>query len=189
MILSKQKENEARKLKCTTAYLVAADLISLGYSEEDAFTIAYPENVGRATHINNSVRKSIFESANFNKLLEERRARIKSGVTAPDKLEDVMLVGTEVVLKEILNSARQQPMGSKERADLFAKYNDIKTKNETGDEEENDNISFVFPLKCNQCPLLVEYNKYVKEHGGQEIKPIEMQRVMAAAKDVIEKSE
>ena len=35
---------------------------------------------------------------------------------------------TEEVMKEILRSARQQPVGSKERAELFSKYNEIKTK-------------------------------------------------------------
>ena len=43
--LSKQKENEAKKLAVTVQYLVMADLMAIGYSEEDAFVIAYPENM------------------------------------------------------------------------------------------------------------------------------------------------
>lgn len=184
--LSKQKENEAKKLGVTIQYLVMADLMAVGYSEEDAFVIAYPENMGRAEHLNSSVRKTVVESAKFNKLLEDRRSRIKDGVAAPARLDEVELVGTEEVMKEILRSAQQQPLGSKERADLFAKYNEIKTKNEQGIEDDSDNINFVFPLKCNQCPLLYSYNEVMKENGGKEIRPVEMGRVIDMAHTIIQ---
>lgn len=184
--LSKQKENEAKKLAVTVQYLVMADLMAIGYSEEDAFVIAYPENMGRAEHLNASVRKSVVESAKFNKLLEDRRARVKDGVAAPAKLDEVKLVDTEEVMKEILRSAQQQPLGSKERAELFAKYNEIKTKNEQGIEDDSDNISFVFPLKCNLCPLLYSYNEVMKENGDKEIKPVEMGRVIDMSRSIIQ---
>ena len=184
--LSKQKENEAKKIGVTIQYLVMADLMAVGYSEEDAFVIAYPENMGRAEHLNSSVRKTVVESAKFNKLLEDRRSRIKDGVAAPARLDEVELVGTEEVMKEILRSAQQQPLGSKERAELFAKYNEIKTKNEQGIEDDSDNISFVFPLKCNQCPLLYSYNEVMKENGGKEIRPVEMGRVIDMAHTIIQ---
>lgn len=184
--LSKQKENEAKKLGVTIQYLIMADLMAVGYSEEDAFVIAYPENMGRAEHLNSSVRKTVVESAKFNKLLEDRRSRIKDGVASPARLDEVELVGTEEVMKEILRSAQQQPLGSKERAELFAKYNEIKTKNEQGIEDDSDNINFVFPLKCNQCPLLYSYNEVMKENGGKEIKPVEMGRVIDMAHTIIQ---
>lgn len=89
-------------------------------------------------------------------------------------------------MKEILRSAKQQPVGSKERADLFAKYNEIKTKNEQGVEDDTDNINFVFPLKCNQCPLLYSYNEYLKEHGEVEIRAVEMNRIMSLSHKIIQ---
>lgn len=187
--LSKQKENEAKKLGVTIQYLVMADLMAVGYSEEDAFVIAYPENMGRAEYVNSSVRKTVVESAKFNKLLEDRRSRIKDGVAAPARLDEVELVGTEEVMKEILRSAQQQPLGSKERAELFAKYNEIKTKNEQGIEDDSDNISFVFPLKCNKCPLLFSYNEHMKENKGKEIKPVEMGRIIDMAHTIIQAAE
>ena len=179
MELSKQKQTEAKKLNVTVQYLVMADLMAVGYSENDAYIIAYPENEGLSVQQNNSIRTNIVESVKFKKLLDNRRTRVKDGVAAPVMLDEVELVGTEEVMKEILRSAKQQPVGSKERADLFAKYNEIKTKNEQGVEDDTDNINFVFPLKCNQCPLLYSYNEYLKEHGEVEIRAVEMNRIMS----------
>lgn len=186
MDLSKQKQTEAKKLNVTVQYLVMADLMAVGYSENDAYIIAYPENEGLSVQQNNSIRTNIVESVKFKKLLENRRTRVKDGVAAPVMLDEVELVGTEEVMKEILRSAKQQPVGSKERADLFAKYNEIKTKNEQGVEDDTDNINFVFPLKCNQCPLLYSYNEYLKEHGEVEIRAVEMNRIMNLSHKIIQ---
>ena len=186
MDLSKQKQTEAKKLNVTVQYLVMADLMAVGYSENDAYIIAYPENEGLSVQQNNSIRTNIIESVKFKKLLENRRTRVKDGVAAPVMLDEVELVGTEEVMKEILRSAKQQPVGSKERADLFAKYNEIKTKNEQGVEDDTDNINFVFPLKCNQCPLLYSYNEYLKEHGEVEIRAVEMNRIMSLSHKIIQ---
>ena len=189
MELSKQKQTEAKKLNVTVQYLVMADLMAVGYSENDAYIIAYPENEGLSVQQNNSIRTNIVESVKFKKLLENRRTRVKDGVAAPVMLDEVELVGTEEVMKEILRSAKQQPVGSKERADLFAKYNEIKTKNEQGVEDDTDNINFVFPLKCNQCPLLYAYNeeaKKCKDEMGNIIRPVEMGRVIKLSKKIIQ---
>ena len=189
MELSRQKKTEAKKLNVTVQYLLMADLMAVGYGENDAYTIAYPENEALADQQNNSIRKNIVESAKFKKLLEARRNRVKDGVAAPIMLDEVELVGTDEVMKEILRSARQQPAGSKERADLFAKYNEIKTKNEQGTEDETDAITFAFPLKCNQCPLLYSYNeemKKCKDENGSIIRPVEMERVIRLAHSIIQ---
>ena len=186
MDLAKQKQTEEKKLNVTVQYLVMADLMAVGYSENDAYIIAYPENEGLSVQQNNSIRTNIVESVKFKKLLENRRTRVKDGVAAPVMLDEVELVGTEEVMKEILRSAKQQPVGSKERADLFAKYNEIKTKNEQGVEDDTDNINFVFPLKCNQCPLLYSYNEYLKEHGEVEIRAVEMNRIMSLSHKIIQ---
>ena len=189
MELSKQKQTEAKKLNVTIQYLAMADLMSIGYSEQDAYTIAFPENEALASQQNDSIRKSIVESTKFKKLLDNRKQRVKDGVATPVELEDVELVGTEEVLKEILRSAKQQPVGSKERADLYAKYNDIKKENEQGTEDETDAINFYFPAKCSQCPLLYAYNeeaKKCKDEKGNIIRPVEMGRVIKLSHKIIQ---
>lgn len=186
MDLSSPKIREAKKLNVTVQYMVMADLMSVGYSENDAYTVAYPENAALSAQQNNSIRKNIIESVKFKKLLENRRSRVKEGVATPVSLDEVELVGTEEVLKEILRSAKQQPVGSKERADLYAKYNDIKKESEQVETDETDNINFFLPAKCHQCPLLYAYNDYLKEHGEKEVKPVEMGRIMYLAHTIIQ---
>ena len=186
MELSKQKQTEAKKHGVTIQYLVMADLMSIGYSEEDAYAVAYPENTAIAVQYSESIKKNIVESAKFRKLLETRRNRVKEGIATPATLDEMELVGTEEVLKEILRSAKQQPIGSKERAELYAKYNDIRKENEQDVAEETDNISFVLPLKCDRCPLLFAYNDFAKENNAQEVRPVEMGRIMTIAHKFIQ---
>lgn len=191
MELSKTKQNEAKKLNVTTQYMVMADLMAIGYSEEDAYSIAYPENEAMSVQQNTGIRTNIIESSKFKKLLEARRNRVKEGIATPIQLDEVELVGTEEVLKEILRSAQQQPVGSKERADLYAKYNDIRKENEQGTEDETDAVNFFFPIKCNQCPLLFAYNDEMKKcnNGKNEvIRPVEMNRVIKLAQRIIQAS-
>lgn len=185
MELSQAFQKQAKKMNATPQYVLLADLMSIGYSEIDAYTIAYPENEALSAQQNKGIRENILSSAKFKKVFEERCSHIKSGVAMPIPVEEVELVGTEEVMKEILRSAKQQPVGSKDRADLFAKYNEIKTKNDMGAENGNDNISFFFPLKCNMCPLLYAYNDYVGKNGGGELKPVEMERVMRLSRTII----
>ena len=186
MELSKQKQTEAKKLNVTVQYLVFADLLSIGYSEEDAYSIAFQDNAALSVQQNKGIRTNIVESTKFKKLLEARRSRVKDGIATPISLDEVELVSTEEVLKEILRSAKQQPIGSKERADLYAKYNDIKKENEQGTENETDTINFMLPLKCNQCPLLHAYNEEMKKQHGSEIKPVEMTRVISLSQRIIQ---
>lgn len=191
MELSKQKQTEAKKLNVTIQYLVMADLLSIGYSEEDAYRIAFPENEALAAQHNNSIRQNILDSVKFKKLLDNRKQRVKDGIATPVSLDEVELVSTEEVLKEILRSAKQQPVGSKERADLYAKYNDIKKENEQGTENETDAVNFFFPIKCNQCPLLFAYNEEMKKCTNEKsdvIRPVEMNRVIKLAHRIIQAS-
>ena len=186
MDLSKQKQTEAKKLNVPIQYLVMADLLAIGYSENDAYTIAYPENAALSLQQNASIRNNIIESVKFKNLVENRRSRVKDGIATPVMLDEIELVGTDEVLKEILRSAKQQPIGSKERAELYAKYNDIKKESEQVSADETDTINFVLPLKCNQCPLLYAYNDYLKEHGLKEVRPVEMGRVISLAHKIIQ---
>lgn len=185
MELSQSFQKTAKKMNVTTQYIILADLISIGYSEIDAYSIAYPENESLSAQQNKGIRENILKSAKFKKVLDERMNYIKSGVAIPVPVEDVELVDSDIILKEILRSAKNQPIGSKERADLFAKYNDIKRENEQSVIDDSDNISFFFPLKCNQCPLLYAYNDYMKKHGENGLKPVEMDRIMRLSKTII----
>ena len=55
-----------------------------------------------------------------------------------------------------------------------------------GVEEDTDNISFYLPLKCGQCPLLYSYNEYLKENKSQEVRPVEMKRILSLSHKIIQ---
>lgn len=188
MELSQQKQKEAKKLGTTVQNMLMADLMAIGYNETDAYTIAYPENIALSAVQNKSIRENITSSPKFKKLYDERCNNVGSGVAVPLTLDEMELVGTEEVLKEILRSAKQQPVGSKERADLYAKYNDIKKDSEQNGRAIEDPILFAFPIKCYQCPLLATYNDFLKENGDKEIRPIEMERIIRLADGIIKKA-
>lgn len=185
MELSLSKTNEAKKLKATVSEVVFADLLSLGYSEEDAYIIAYPEDTALSSQLQKSNRNDIVGKTRFRQLCEVRRNKNASYLSVPSNVEDVELVDADVVAKEVLIAAQKQPVGSKERADLFAKYNDIRTKNEQVVEDTTESIRFSLPLKCNMCPLLYAYNQERREQGEKEIRPVEMERVIRLADRII----
>lgn len=186
MELSQSFQKQAKKLGASPEYLIMADLMSVGYSEQDAYAIAYHENAALSAQQNKAILDNIISSSKFKKVFDERRSHIKSGVSIPIPVDEVQLVGTEEVMKEILRSAKQQPVGSKDRADLFAKYNEIKTKNEQGTESKTDSINFYLPQKCSQCPLLYSYNDYLKKNGKKVLRPEEMGRVIEIAHRIIQ---
>lgn len=185
MELSLSKKNEAKKLKATTNELVFADLLSIGYSEEDAYTIAYPGDAMLSLQVQKGNRKDITGKAGFKQLCETRRVKNSSYLSVPSNTEELELIDSDEVAKEILLSAKKQPVGSKERAELFAKYNEIRTKNEQIAEEATDAIQFYLPIKCHQCPLFFAYNEFRKEQEIKEIRPVEMEHIIRAAHRII----
>ena len=81
---------------------------------------------------------------------------------------------------------------------MFMKYADLIRKNDAATEEQASSINFWFPIKCDMCPLLDAYNKFVaeqkekdKDYKPRELRPVEMEMVIrkatAVIKDALEK--
>ena len=125
MDLSKKKQAEAKKLNVTTQYLVMADLCAIGYSESDAYTIAYPENAALSVQQNNSIRSNIVESAKFKKLLAARSETRREAASVFATVNDEELLGKEQTARLIMQAAMKQPSDSKERIEGLMKYSDL----------------------------------------------------------------
>ena len=185
MELSKAKQDEAKKLGVSVQYLLLADLIALKYSEQDAYAIAFPENAALSVQQNKAVREKITTSTKFKQLLEQRLEKFTG--TSVTAIADTELIDKEQTAKMILAAAKQLPENSKERIEGLMKYSDLMGyKKDDVDGDVTDNISFVFPLKCNQCPLLYSYNEYLKDNKLSEVKPVDMTRIMSLAHTLIE---
>lgn len=163
MEFSKRVEKEAKKYGVDAQALVMADLLSIGYTTNEAYEIVYQENGVLNFQQNQSIRDGITKSGRFKEMLNDRIGKLSSRVVLSDG-EDIELMSTEDAAKQVLRAAMTLPEGSKERGEMFVKYTDLLRKNTTVDAEpEEDNIRIYLPLKCNDCPLLQEYNEKQEE--------------------------
>jgi hypothetical protein len=188
MELSSVKKSEAKKLGVSVQELVLADLLSIGYSDNDAYAIAYPEDQQLNFSMQQANRKKIMSRVAFMELREKRKISNANILEFSGDTADIDLIDTETTAKEILKIAKRMPDGSKERGEMFMKYADLTRKNDAATEEAMDAIQFYFPIKCNQCPLFDAYNTFVRQKGGREIRPVEMEAIIAAAAQIMEKA-
>lgn len=176
--------SEAKRNKVSVNYIVMADLMLLGYSESDAYTIAYPENAALSASRNKGIRENIVSSAKFKALLDH-----KSG-DAPTFSEGGELIDKEQTARLIMQTAMKLPQDSKERIEGLMKYSDLMGyKKDDVDADPNDSITFAFPIKCYQCPLLHSYNEYCRENNVKEVRPVEMERIIRISQDIIKKAQ
>ena len=181
MELSKSKKTEAAKLGINQQQLVMADLMCIGYSEEDAFCIAYPKmELYSAERIAREMKTEL-EKPNFKKAYGERIAMHRdNGVSMDGVLADDALLDKRSTAKLILTAALKQPANSKERIEGLMKYSDLmRYKSDEVEGSTTDTIHFFLPMKCGQCPLLKAYN----EKSENPIRPDEMGRVIKENKE------
>lgn len=178
MVQNEQILKYAKKMKVEPEIIVFADFLFLGYHEVEAYLMAYPNDESLSLSMMKRKRKSVICSNKFKEISDERRELFERTLSVPNDISEIELIGSEEVAKEILATAKHQTPGSKERADLYAKYYEIIKDamiNMPESTDETDNIHIYSPDKCNQCLFLIIYNKhwrrYLKEHDGEEIEP------------------
>ena len=182
---------EAKSLGVSMSELIFADLISLGYAASDAYTIAYPEDMGSNMQNIRNNRERVLRKTSFQNLCEERRKKNAMRLQYSGDISELELIDNETAAKEILKIARQMPENSKERGEMFMKYADLTRKNDQKTEDVAESINFYFPLKCHQCPFLIAHNDWMRENNrkkGEEIRPVEMEAIIRAAWPIIEKA-
>lgn len=186
MNLSKNKTNEAKRLGIKPEWLIAADLITIGYTEDDAFEISHSRiSMTKSALQNDNIKREMYNSPVFKKALEARMEARRENATVIG--DDAELIDKTQTAKLIMRAAMKQPNDSKERIEGLMKYADIMGyKKDDVEAGIDESISFFLPLKCDQCPLLKAYNKEQERHGGDTIRPVEMGRVIGMARDIIE---
>ena len=189
MELSSNKKAEAKKLGCSVNELVFADLLSVGYSDLDAYIIAFPEDAILSVQVKQANKKKIMDKMSFIELCETRKKTNTNTLAFSGNSKDIELIDNEKTAKEILKIANLMPEGSKERGEMFMKYADLTRKNDTATDELVDSMHFYFPIKCNQCPLFDSYNSFLKQKKEREIRPVEMDGIIRNAAPIMEKAQ
>ncbi len=162
MNFSEKFKKEAKAFDVAPEQVLMADLIALGYTKPEAYNIAYTEREVFDIQKNMAHRDGILQDIKFKRMLEERIQRVKSGVTIPEKLSEIELISKEEALKEILRSARRLPEGSKERGEMFLKYNEQYSKL-TDKDSNTDSVNIYLPMKCINCQLYADYLERMEE--------------------------
>lgn len=190
MEISTPKRTEAKKLGHDRVEdLIYADLRVLGYSENDAFAIAYNSIYGSmAGNAYTSACNKVANDKKIKRLIAKRMEQHKSVASIATDNEELM--DKTKTARLIMQAAMKQPYDSKERIEGLMKFADIMGyKREEVDENGEETIHFFFPLKCNQCPLLFAYNEFVKANKGKEVRPIEMNAILAFSQPMIEQAQ
>lgn len=165
MEFSTTLKKNAKALGVTEQYMIMADLMAIGYGENDAFTIAHPEFAAMSVQYCNSKREGIVKTQKFKKLLADTKERLRKKIKEP-LASEIELIDDNEVAKEVLYSAYQQPAGSKERAELLTKYREIMRASELTNATANSSITFYLPLCCDKCPLMIEWKEKNKKKKG-----------------------
>lgn len=184
MDVSKNLEDKAKKYGASVRELIMADLVGIGYTENDAYAIAYNGVTPMQVYQIREAREKALKKAGYKRALSARLEQQGMSEHLPTDGEDE-LIDKRKTAKLIMNAALKQPNDSKERIEGLMKYADIMGyKRDTEDVDTTESISFFFPLKCNQCPLLIAYNESVKD----KIRPVEMGRIIEMAQPIIKKA-
>lgn len=160
----------AKDLGAEVSNLVMADLISIGYSESDAFTIAYPERVSvYSLQQIQSLREGIINSDAFQELVEKRRDLRKETRGRKPKLfnnDEIELIDTTTTAKELLRVINSLPENSKEKGQMLVAYSELMRKNSQQMDEEDDPVVIYLPLSCKRCTL---YEDYIEKEKLNEL--------------------
>lgn len=176
---SPRLKKESKKIGCDPNHIILADLILSGYTNSEAYDIAYSENVALSAKWKIDDRERVLASEGYKRAYEERRNARKYTT------ENVEIRDKTDVVKEI-NVLISQTSDIKQKGDLLKVLADIQQMKKDATGIDDDPVSFYFPISCEKCPLLQQYNTMLaKKNAGlprdkwdMEVRPDEMQRLL-----------
>ncbi len=147
---SKRLTDEAKKLGIPVQSLLMADLISIGYTENEAYNISYTQNMSLSKQQNIGIKESIVQNPNFQELVSDRASKRNGAApqmgtanvgTLPSKDEIASIIATEM-----------KSLSGKERVDAAMKLADLFAMKKEEVREETDIVRVWLPLTCSICP-------------------------------------
>lgn len=183
---SQRLKKEAARLGCEVNHIIMADLVLSGYTENEAYDIAYSERVGMSAQQKISEREREYASDGYKRAYEEKRN------TRKYKTEQQDLRDKETVARE-LNTLITSTTDPKLKAELLMKLADLQQMKKDATAIDEEPVRFYLPLSCERCPLLNAYNDFVaKRNKGKKqseqdltVRPDEMQRLIEQSIPVV----
>lgn len=176
---SPRLRKEASRIGCKENHIIMADLILSGYTESEAFDIAYSERAMTSAKLKISEREMELRSEGYRRAYEDRMNARKFSVEAVD------LRDKESVARD-LNALINQTTDAKLKAELLMKLADLQQMKKDATALDEDPVQFFLTLDCERCPLLVAYNDYIaKRNNGKpyeewerRLRPDELQSII-----------
>lgn len=148
----------AKENKVPVPTYVMADLVSIGYSPEDAYYIAFGLTNGSQTDkANEGILQNLMNSNSFATLVLKRQ-KAHSVPTDQDDLDE--LFSKERVAMEMLASAMKLKKDNPNRVAALMKYADLMGMKKEEVKTDEEPTSYYLPLKCGLCPFKDFYYKY-----------------------------
>ena len=183
---SPRLKKEAKRIGCDANHIIMADLILSGYTEAEAFDIAYSERTAAGVQQKIAERERVLASDGYKRAYEDRRQSRKVS-TEDTEVRDKTAVARE--LNQLITNTTDQKL----KAELLMKLADLQQMKKDTTADDDDPVQFYFPMSCEKCPLLQRYNEMLernndgvpREKWDLEVRPDEMQRLIEQAKDDI----
>lgn len=148
----------AKENKVPVPTYVMADLVSIGYSPEDAYYIAFGLTNGSQTDkANEGILQNLMNSNSFATLVLKRQ-KAHSIPTLQDDPDE--LFSKERVAMEMLASALKLKKDDPNRVAALMKYADLMGMKKEEVKTDEEPTSYYLPLKCGLCPFKDFYYKY-----------------------------
>ena len=185
---SPRLKKEAKRIGCEPNHIILADLLLGGYTESEAYDIAYSEDIAKSAKQIIIDRERVLQSDGYKRAYEDRRESRKYTTESTD------LRDREKVARD-LNMLINQTTDPKLKAELLMKLADLQQMKKDASAVDDDPVQFFLPVSCEKCMLLQQFNEYLSEKNGSlpqdeweiELRPDEMQRIIERSDEIIRK--
>ena len=158
---SKRLKAEAKGMGIPPQSLVMAYLLACGFSDNEAYTIAYSCNEALSKTQNISIREQIVQNPNFQEIVERVRTKITGKGTAPAKSSDsAQQLSKEDIATILKRQMDALPDGDKAKTDAAIKYAELYQYKKDDPKDDNEYLPHIWlPMPCFLCQYKQDYDE------------------------------
>ena len=162
MDFSKLVKSEASSYGLTIQQKAMADLMAMGWKQQDAFLLSHDLNPAYSDGWHKRQIADIMEKEQWKdyysrvetiRKKSERMTQIESA-----SFQENAFTKDEVA-NELIRTIRSLPVSDPKRADVLMKYADLTQMKKADDNSDDKTVHFYLPLSCKQCELYLEHKK------------------------------
>lgn len=166
MDYTKTFKSEIKKIGLEPRERAMADLINMGWKEQDAYVMCY--GLGAAyseTWHKKKIREIVDREVFANYLMRIKKKTELEASKAVDEaiqaeqnnIETAKLMNKEDVMNELVRIAFKLPANDPKRADILMKYADLTQMKKNEVKKEDKTVHTYLPLTCKDCPLYAKF--------------------------------